>query len=292
MDDPNKKIGYITTPNVGGGFFTNYFYMLGFIRDADEMNLKPYVNLNNTAFIEDFNPYDKNGHLYSEETYRNYLPKDPPNTWEWWFEQEALKNDDIIINIPNNYSFNQNTKLWKRPDIPYFRKIADKYIHIRQHILNQIDEYYDLFLKNHIILGVMARGCEMNLTHPEYGNQTIETYIQGTTNILKDHPEIDLIFLVTEDSNYIPIFLNKFPNTQYLKNVFRRTTETIEYMNQYKFWPNLNSSRKNHRRLLGEECLVQALLLSKCDYLLVKQCGTSSAAIFYSNENLKDVIYT
>jgi len=291
MNESGNKIGYITSINVGSGFFTNYFYMLGFIYDAVNMGLKPYVNLNNTAFIEDFNPYDKNGQLYSEDTFMNHLPKDPPNTWEWWFEQDALKDDDIIINIPNNYSFNQRDKLWNRPDIPRFKQIANEYIHIKPHILNQIDNYYDSFLKNHIVLSVMARGCEMNLTHPEYGNQTIETYMRGTSETLKAHPEIDLIFLVTEDSNYIPIFLNKFPNTQYLKNVFRRTTETIEYMNRYKFWPNLSSSRKNHRRLLGEECLVQTLLLSKCDYLVAKQCGTSSAAIFYANENLKDVIY-
>ena len=132
----------------------------------------------------------------------------------------------------------------------------------------------------------------MNTWHPEYGNQSIDTWISSTRFVLEKHPEISLIFLVTEDSNYIPIYLNEFPNTLYLKNVFRRTTESLEFMIRYPLWSCIVQPRENHCRILGEECLVQAQLLSKCDYLLVKQCGTSSAAILFAEENLKEVYYT
>lgn len=276
-----QKFGYITLleSNKGGaGFFANYFFVLSSIMTSHRINLKPYVNLNNSAFVENYNPYTDS------------LPKNAENTWNWWFDQELPSEEDNLISVGAS-SFSQSEKFWKRNDIPYARSIADKYIHIKQHILKQIDVYYNEQLKNHIVLGVMARGCEMNRVHPEYGNQTIETWINSTKNILAKHSEIDLIFLVTEDSNYIITYLNEFPNAVYLKKVFRRTTETLDYINKFILWPCIANSRENHCRLLGEECLIQALLLSKCDYLLGKQCGTLSGAIFYANENLKDVFY-
>jgi hypothetical protein len=275
-----KNFGYINYPPRGCGFFGNYFVVLSMIMTCHQRKLKPYVNLNKTAFAEGYN-------------LKEGAPVNAENPWNWWFDQEIPSEDDNIIPIKFDTGghFSHSTRFWKRNDIPYMRNIVDTYIHIKPHILKQVDEYYDEYLKNHIILGVMARGLEMNIIHPEYGNQTIETWINSTKNILNKYSETDLIFLMTEDSNYIPIYLKEFPNTFYLKNVYRRTTEKLEDFIKFPPLYCIVNTRKNHSRLLGEECLIQALLLSKCNYLLIKQCGTSSAAILFANNNLKNVFY-
>jgi hypothetical protein len=168
--------------------------------------------------------------------------------------------------------------------------IADKYMPIKPYILNRAKDYYNETFKDKVVLGVMARGCEFYNYHPQFGNHTIETWVSSIRDIRKEHPEINAIFLVTEDNDYIPIICREFPDTVYL-NVFRRTNETINFMVNTPLWPSMNSPRPEHCKRLGEECLVQTLLLGMCDYMCVKQCGTSSGGIFFGTENLKNVYY-
>jgi hypothetical protein len=274
-----KRFGYIDFPNIGGGFFANFFSAVSNIVTCHQHGLIPYVNSSKTAFAEGF-------------TVTDGAPLNSDNPWDWWFDQETPTDNDIIvpINFDPTINFSHEHRVWQRPDIPYVKTIVDKYIHIKKEILEKVDEYKVKNFDNHVVLGIMARGAEMNAIHPQYGNQTIETWVQGTKDILNKHPEIDVIFMVTEDSNYIPIFLNEFPDTIYLKGVFRKTDETLEDMIRFSLFYCIANTRENHSKILGEECLTQALLLSKCDYLLVKQCGTSSAAIFYGDK-IKDVFY-
>lgn len=278
--EEKRIFGCINYPAGGSGFFSNFFSVLSMIITCHYRNLIPHVNLKRTAFSEGYDL--KTGALADAE-----------NPWNWWFEQTIPSENDNIIQIAfdTHSNFSHTERVWKRPDIPFSRIIADKYIKIKSNILNWVDEYNNIHFKNHVVLGVMARGSEMNTIHPQYGNQTINTWIESTKAILLEHPEIDKIFLVTENSDYVITYLDKFPDTLYLKDVYRINSENLASAIKSPTFYCVASLRKNHSRLLGEECLTQALLLSKCDYLLVKQCGTSSAAIFYSNDNLKNVYY-
>jgi hypothetical protein len=272
--------GLIKLPTHGGGFFSNYFCMLAMTMTCDQRNLKPYIDLSNTAFVEHYNPY------------KDPPPVNPENPWDWWFEQDHPTESDTIIPIEFNLQpFNQDKDIWKRPDLPFARSIAKKYFHVRPHILKRVDDHYEELLKGKVTLGVMARGCEMNTYHSEFGVFTIESWLNQIPEILALHPEINSIFLVTEDSHFIPDFVDKFLNTVYLKDVFRRTTETLSQMVNIPLWPCFSSARENHCRLLGEECLIQAMLLGRCDYMLIRQCGTALGASLYATESLKDVIY-
>jgi hypothetical protein len=274
-----KNFGYIDFPATGQGFFSNFFSAVSNIITCDQQGLIPYVNSNKTAFAEGF-------------TTGNGAPLNADNPWDWWFDQEIPTEDDTVVPINFNptINFSHEQRVWKRHDIPYAKNIADKYIHIKKEILEKVEEYRSKNFDDHVVLGIMARGSEMNVIHPQYGNQTIETWVNETKKILNEHPEIDVIFFVTEDSNYIPVFLNEFPDTLYLKDVFRKTDEKLEDMIRFSLFYCIANTRENHSKILGEECLTQALLLSKCDYLLVKQCGTSSAAIFYGDK-VKEVFY-
>jgi hypothetical protein len=275
----NKRFGYIDFPGTGGGFYSNFFSAVSNIITCHQQGLVPYVNSNKTAFVEGF-------------TVDGGAPLNAENPWDWWFDQETPANDDVTIPIDFNptINFSHEQRVWQRHDVPFVKEILNKYIHIKKDILEKVNDYKTKNFDGHVVLGVMARGSEMNDIHPQYGNQTIETWVEETKNILNKHPEIDVIFLVTEDSNYIPIFLNDFPGTLYLNDVFRKTNEKLEDMIRFSLFYCIANTRKDHSKILGEECLVQGLLLSKCDYLLIKQCGTSSAAIVYG-DNIKDVYY-
>ena len=73
-----------------------------------------------------------------------------------------------------------------------------------------------------------------------------------------------------------------------MSDVFRRTDETLEYMNKVYLWPNVSTKRKEQNKLLGEEVIIQTKLLGKCDYLFGMHTGVFSGAILW-NENIKKI---
>ena len=81
----------------------------------------------------------------------------------------------------------------------------------------------------------------------------------------------------------------EFNNIVYM-DVFRRTDEDVEYCNHSSTWYYETPRRDFHGKILGDECLSQAMLLGMTDYLVCKICGTSSGAMFFS-KNIKDVYY-
>ncbi len=275
-----QKWGHVRFLTQGGGFFSLYFFVLSMVIDCYNRGLKPYIDLRRTSFVEDYNPYS------------DPIPVNPDNPWDWWFEQEQPPQGEILEEVEYSIkNFALDKQVWKRSDIPFARMLADKYMQIKPHILKRVDNYYNEFMKGKVILGVMARGCEFNNYHPQFGKHSVDSWVDAIHGIKVTHGDINSIFLVTEDSTYTPVICNTFPETLYLKDVFRRTNETMSYMISCPLWPSIANPREHHCQLLGEECLIQALLLGRCDYMLVKLCGTSAGAVFLANENLKDVYY-
>lgn len=261
-----------------GGFFSNFFVSISTSMYASNNGLIPYIVLDNTVFAK-------------------YGDLDSKNTWEWWFEQETPKECDIVINVEQNTDkfinfpapFSDISIYWDRFEIKESKKFFDKFFKIKNNILEQYIEYYNLYMSKKVNLGIMARGTEFNFIHPQYGNQNVYTYINEAKNIIKKHPEIDNIFLVTEDGDWVKIFEKEFNNILYM-DVFRRTHQSIDYCQRNWLWVYEYNSRENHTKILGDECITQALLLGRCDYLLCKQNSFSAGAIFF-NEDIKKVYY-
>ena len=116
----------------------------------------------------------------------------------------------------------------------------------------------------------------------------IEEYILEIKKFLDEHPEITKIFAVSEDSHYVDRINTEFNNVFYLKDVFRRTDETEEYMNKVHYWCNVSKKRTNHTRLLGEEVVIQTKLLGMCDYLIGRNSGVFCGAVLWG-KNIKEI---
>jgi len=268
----NRNFGLINISS--GGFFPNFFVSLSTAMDVEKNNLIPYIELNNTVFA-------------------NYNDVKNINTYNWWFEQQIPNDFDSKVNFNQNndnfYKFPApfgNNK-WNRKDIEESKNFFYKYFKIKEHILLQVNSYYDIYLKDKINVGVMARGTEFNTIHPQYGNHSVYTYIDSVKKILLEY-KIDNIFLVTEDGDFLTSFKNEFNNLLYM-DVFRRTTQSLQYCKSNWKWCYENN-RPNHTKILGDECMIQSLLLGKCDYLICKYNSFSAGAILF-NDNLKNVYY-
>jgi len=264
----------------GYGFFSNYRACLEQLIEYHEKNGSaiPYVNWDRTTWIEGFNPF--------ESTIINISY----NPFDQWFDQEIPNQQDIIIqcNEPLRPDIIHHGKhYFDEPEQLKRQQTIDKlYIKPKQYIVDKINEIYDKEFNGHIVLGVMARGTEYNLHHPMYGLFNVNDYIREIKKILEDNSQITKLFIVSEDMEYINALYEAFPSSYFMPDVFRRTDETIEYINRVHCWPNVSTKRENHCKLLGEETIIQTKLLGKCDYLFGRLSGVLAGAILW-NENIK-----
>jgi hypothetical protein len=268
----------------GYGFFSNYRICLEeLIHHHETGNTDlPYISWANTTWVEDINPFE------------NKIELSDINPFDFWFEQPKIDVNDVIkINeyLPSNYGtiIDHAQHYFDKPNEINRQQSVDKlYISPKQYILDKIDEIYEKEFKGHVVLALMARGTEYNLHHPMYGVFCVEDYIKGVNEILSEYPEITKLFIVSEDMEYIEVLSKAFPNSYFMPDVFRRTDETMEYINRVHCWPNVSKKRENHCRLLGEEVIIQAKLMGKSDYLFGRLSGMLAGGVLW-NENIKKV---
>ena len=279
---------------IGSGFFSNYRIVLekliNFNRNSN--NMTPYINWANTTFVDGFNPIIENGFVIGGDM----IIDETNNPYNLWFDQENpydlnVPLTDIIISpIERPFGIDHSKHYFNDPELLEQQKVDNLYNKPKQYILDKIDEIYEKEFKGHVVLGVMARGSEYNYWHGDiYGVFGVEDYIKRIKVILKNNPEITKLFIVSDETEYVNELNKEFPNSYFMKNIFRRTDETIEYMNRVPCWMNVSTKRENHCKLLGEETIIQTKLLGKCDYLFGRKCGILSGAVLW-NENIKELI--
>ena len=266
----------------GYGFFSNYRICLEQLIHHHESGGSgvPYIDWGQTTWVEGFNPFES----------KILVPKGNP--FDFWFDQTIPKEGDQITicrNTPRpdlidhaKHYFDEPAQLNRQQTIDRF------YIKPKQYIVDKIDKIYEDELKDHTVLAIMARGTEYNLHHPQYGLFGVQDYINEVEKILEDHDEITKLYVVSEDQEYIDTIRKAFPNSYAISGVFRRTDETMEYINRVHCWPNVSTKRENHCKLLGEEVIIQSKLMGKCDYLFGRLSGMLAGGVLWS-ENLKKV---
>jgi len=266
----------------GYGFFSNYRICLEQLIVHHESGGKeiPYIDWSKTTWVEGFNPFVSN----------KIIPNGNP--FDCWFEQQIPTSSDNIIfceNQPRPDIILHSKHYFDEPEELKRQQTVDKhYLTLKKHIINKIDDVYEKELKGYNVLGVMARGTEYNLHHPMYGVFDVNDYIREIKVVLKNNPEINKLFIVSEDMDYINKLYEAFPSSFFLPDVFRRTDETMEYINNVHCWCNVSTKRENHCQLLGEEVIIQTKLLGKCNYLFGRLSGVFAGAVLW-NENIKKV---
>ena len=266
----------------GYGFFSNYRICLEqLIRHHETGGVGvPYIDWGQTTWVEGFNPFEST----------TLIPNGNP--FDFWFDQQIPTFEDSVTfcnNGPIPDLIDHGKHYFDEPDKLKRQQIIDKlYIKPKEYILDKISEIYEKEFKGHVVLGVMARGTEYNLHHPMYGVFDVNDYIREINKILSENPQITKLFIVSEDMEYINALSEAFPLSYFVPNVFRRTDETMEYINRVHCWSNVSTKRENHCKLLGEETIIQTTLLGKSDYLFGRLSGVLAGAVLWG-ENIKQV---
>lgn len=245
--NPDKIFFVIYRIPYEAGFFSNFNHVVHYLKMIENTGFIPVVDFENFKTI------------YNEQKPINGTK----NSWEYYFEkispyslEEVYQSKHVLfcdgifphhVKIDKNELYECNNNIFK----------------IKSNILELVKPYEKEFLNNRV-LGIHFRGKEMNISPNHTFAPTVKQMFKYTDKILTKY-DINKIFIVTEDENYLNEFINRYDDKLIYTGSFRTKKGNI-----FNVTP-----RENHRYMLGAEILTDTLLLLKCKGLL---CGDSNVS--------------
>ncbi len=256
-----NKIFYIIRRNPTAGFFSNITFVLNHLKICELMNFVPIIDMKNYPTI------------YNEKNKIN----NSSNSWDYYFKSLNKYSLDEVYKSKN--VFLSNLKFDKNMILDMQNKEISKYINkikIKKNIITKINRFKKKnFKKNVDILGVHFRGSTYKTARGHAFPLTTKLMVKNIKFLLKKH-NYKKIFVVTEEKRYLKVLQKEFKDKIIFYNSYR-----MDNIDSFEINP-----RKKHRYLLGEEILIETLLLSNCDGLTYIKSNVISAAIIFSKKNL------
>ncbi len=247
--------------NQGAGFFSCFHSTLNQIMWCEEQGKIPVVY------------WGENSQYYDADGYSGRM-----NAWEYYFEPVShltYDKDDIVDNT-NRYSAQSQHIYLEMIDIPFRIKINQligKYIRIRPHIKKKIDDFYKLFMTKKRTIGIHLRGTDK---HHEEHVILLDILINKANQFADGNTQF---YVASEDQQLFDRAKSMLKGPVISYNVTRVSTDVYQ-------WPALYKNRAQ----LGEEVLIEAQLLAKCN-LLIHTLSNVSSAVLYFNPNMKNILF-
>ena len=254
----------------GVGFAGNLFIIL---------NALTYLSDEDRLFID----METNECVCTEKT----TFQNTKNCWEYYFTQTKILPDETCISmnslLPAKLHYNDKNSFMNPSDFLHLKDRFYSLFKLKNNINETINKYYSENLEGKKTLGVQIRLTDMKHHHNTPG---IDSYINRINQIISDHPEIEQIFLATDDSKAITTIKNNINiKVIYYEDMFRADSNNL-HLEQYERY---FEAREHHRYKLGVECLQEIFTLSKCDYLLKAHTSSISIVAVILAENLKKI---
>lgn len=257
INSENNK--FVIGARKGCGLFSDFFTVINNLRWAEKNNKTPVVY------------WGKDSSYYQDKTYNG-----KSNAWEYYFypiSKLSYKGDEKIFNgyedpngefifygISDVYELNINNRI-------LYNSYIKKYIKIQSNIQNRIDQFYSEKMKGKKNIGIHLRGT----------NKFWEVLPVNPLCILKKAKELDKnneyqIFIATDEEKLL----------KFAEDFFK--DKTIIYYNSQRSIDGtpLYFYKDKSNPLLGEEVLIETVLLSKCDFLLHPFSNVSYAACSFN----------
>lgn len=259
----NKKAKYyVICSRKKRGFFSLLLFVLNHIQFAKKNKLIPVIDMKHHPTL-----YNERKVLFGTQ-----------NSWEYYFHKINKINIDQVYEGKNYFICKDKNILTKNNKFnSILTNTYKKFIKINTGIIKKYFLYKKKIFKNkEKFLGVHFRGTDMKYSTNHPFPLTKKQINKQIPYLMKKY-KLKKIFLVTEDSKNFDFFINNFKNYEVFHTKNYRTSKTRAFDRNY---------RKNHKYKMGEEALINALLLSNCKVLLSSQTGISDFAKF-KNPGLK-----
>ena len=257
-----NKYFYIINRSPGAGLFSNLTFVLNFILVSRKKKFIPIVDMQNFPTI-----YNEKNKIFNSY-----------NAWDYYFKPLNKYSLKEVYKSKNVYFSDSNFISGMALDMTNLElKKMFKLISFKKKFFIKANNFYNnKFNKNDKILGVHFRGSTYKVARGHAFPPTVDIMIKNI-NLLMEKFNYNKLFIVTEEQSYLEILKEKYKNNCIFYNSYR-----MENVDSFKIYP-----RKNHRYKLGEETLIETILLSKCDGLTYIKSNVISAAICLSKKRQK-----
>lgn len=273
-ENPEKIFYVIRRADSKVGLFSLVMTSLGYIKYALEQGYIPVVDMCNEDNV--YMQQDRKG-----------------NVWEYYFEQpcgysleDIKKSKNIIIGnglINGSVPYPDERIAYDEKELEIWKNIADKYLKIKNEILEETEMLAKQILGHDKILGVLLRGTDYVNSKPK--NHPVQPNIEQAAEKIDEilaQKDYQKIYVATEDKNIYQKLCEKYGSRIVSMDVERYTTNGDENIN------DISVKRVANKYELGKEYLINILLLAKCDYLIAGNAGGSQGALlFRKKENEK-----
>ena len=213
-------------------------------------------------------------------TEHNFDKFNTNNCWEYYYDQMNNANGKV-------YSlFDDKTFLDYREvnlgNVELHKRYNENF-KLKEYLQNELDNYYEEKLMNKITLGVQIRLTDMKR---HFNVAELLTYINKINDILKNNPEINQIFLATDDSTIIQQVQDQITVPVLYHNDFIRATVDDPHLNPRD---RHNYVNEFHNYRLSLECIKEIYTLSMCNSLLRADVSAISNVAILLSTHIKQV---
>ena len=252
----------ITSSNVyyiiwrkGGGFFSILSSVLCHLQIAENLGFSPVVDFKNFT-----STYSENEQINGSH-----------NMWEYYFEPIQSVPLNKVYESGNFVLTDGGHPAGAVMSVSHDESLRDtfrKYVVLNSTTLAALASAKQKVEIDEFTLGIHFRGQEMRRARGHPFPPTLQQ-VFSNTDLLLERGSFKHIFLVTEGAEYEKAFTTRYGSLVQTLPHYRRFRK-----NSYSIYP-----RMNHRFLLGQEILVDTLLLAECNSLISGSSNVSEMAI-------------
>lgn len=278
----------IIVPNPGG-FFSNFNKVIDHISSS--------LNRNGIRAIEiDWRVEKTKRNFRVHEGIKeqfSYGVCEDGNLWELFFEQlSCAKRLSFIRRVTSQYnnhgitgqsaySVYKSGGEWRTR----YHEVFKEYIRIKPHIIKRVEDFYSDKMASKHCIGVHIRNLAHKREQPKHELPSMEKYICKINNVIQKAGTSNIvIFVATEVEEAIGKLRNIFGDLVIVQPNVERAPRFSEKWNGIVHIDNKNPSAK-----LGEDILIDCLLLAKCN-TFVHITSNIATAVGYINPSI-EMIY-
>jgi hypothetical protein len=158
-----------------------------------------------------------------------------------------------------------------------------RYIHVRPEIERRVSEIYDTRMKGHCCLGLHIRHSLHKREQPDKRMPTIQDFIASANHFVKTQPRSTVVFLATDTAEVVNQVTEAVRAPVVIQpDVTRASADSKK---------QLHIGNPNPALKLGQDVLVDGLLLARCD-ALIHVTSNVATAVGYMNPDIEMIYCT
>lgn len=204
-----------------------------------------------------------------------YDPSFGPNWWTYYFEPICLGKSENEKKVYTTRS--QHSQAWEQRKLlsrEVAAQLVKKHIHIKPHIQKKIDAFVAEFFLNKYVIGIHYRGTDKYKEAPRIEYETVFEEIDNHI----PQGETYALFIATDEADFLEMAQKRYGDCVISIEAHRATNNGL----------GVHFANKNNY-IVGEEALMDAGLLSRCD-LLIRTSSSLSLWSTYFNPDLPTIL--